>query len=189
MSEPVRRRRRIIATVQDYTGLIDAFRAVKDQLQLSNATIDTLCGFTLGHTDKLLGPTCVRALSPLTFNGLAWALALKIEISLDMDRVKEMTEHWEKRNAAHTRELPSRISKVIVARAKPIVLTDLSKLGNEARSRKLPGKLRSQIASKASRTRWRRVRELRRASRNAPCSQLPAQSSERTPRASTSEKA
>lgn len=156
---------RVIATAHDYASLIEAFRAVKAQLQLSNETVDALCGFTKGQCDKLLGPTCARAFSPLTFNGLAWCLALKIEVSLDMNRVREMQAHWETRNGAQARALPSRISKVIVARAKPIVLSDLSKLGNEARQLMLPGKHRSQIARKAGRARWRKERELRRAAR------------------------
>jgi hypothetical protein len=46
----------------------------------------------------------------------------------------------------------------LIARAKPHVLRDLSRVGNAARNAMLPGEHRSKIARKAARARWRKKR-------------------------------
>lgn len=149
MSEPIAAHP--ILTATDYSGMVEAMRALKAHLELSNGTVDALCGWTNGHCDKLLGPTSVRAFSPKTFNDMLWVLAARITITLDLDRLQEMAEHYEKRCPAHTREKPNRISKKVIESAKPAILSGLSKLGNDARNALLPGEQRIRIARKAAR--------------------------------------
>lgn len=149
-------------TVADYGGLVDALRALKAHIGLSNALVDELCGWTAGHCDKLLGPSSVRAFSPKTFNDLVWVLCARVTVTLDLDRLNEMAQHYEQRCPAHTRERPNRISRKIIETAKPIIFLENARIGGRRRAECLPAKHRSQIASKAARARWRRARQEKR---------------------------
>jgi hypothetical protein len=121
----------------NYPEMVAAFRAIKDHIAISNAHLDVLCSFGDGHVDKLLGPSSVRGFARDTLDAMLWGLCIKGTFTIDMDRVHEMQALWEKRCAANTRSKPSRISKAIVERARPIVLSELAKKGWETRRRNL----------------------------------------------------
>ncbi len=150
-----------VCSFTDYAGMVDALRTIKDHLQLSNATLDTLCNFTGGQTDKLLGPSGARGFTPLTLNAMLWALALRVEITIDVGRAAEMQAFWEARCAPNVRPGGPTISKVLVERAKPLVLRDFSKLGNDARKLLLPREKQVKIARKAARARARLPKAMR----------------------------
>jgi hypothetical protein len=57
-----------VVTIRSYDDLIEAFRARKGEIGLSNTDCDTLGGLTPGHTDKVLGPARAKNLGPLTFD-------------------------------------------------------------------------------------------------------------------------
>jgi len=137
----------------DYAGLIESLREMKNYLQLSNATVDRLCGWTAGHCDKLLGPSCVRALSPKTFGDLMWCFALEGTFTLNMDRVRAMETLWEQRCASNTRTKPNRISKRILDAARPAVLRELArKAGNASAARRRERKIEQQRATEKEKT-------------------------------------
>jgi hypothetical protein len=121
----------------NYPSMVEAFRAIKDHIAISNADLDALCNFGAGHVDKLIGPTSVRGFARDSLDGMLWGLCIKGTFTIDMDRVHEMQELWEKRCAANTRSKPSRISKAILERARPIVLSEVAKKGWETRRRNL----------------------------------------------------
>lgn len=146
----------------DYAGMVDAFRSIKDHLGLSNEALDELCNFTKGHTDKLLGPTGTRGFGPLTLNAMLWALAVKVEITVDTERAAEMVPVWEKRFAPNVRQHASVVSKVLVARAKPLVLKDLTHNATMARAMGVAPEKRSEIARHAATVRWEKHREHKR---------------------------
>lgn len=143
----------------DYPGMIEAFRAIKDHVGLSNATIERLCGWTDGHADKHLGPSCIKALSPKNFGDLMWVLAVKGTFTIDLARVREIEQHWEARCAANTRSTPSRISKVVVKRAQPLILKELGRLGGMVTANMRSPEQRAESARKAAVTRWQRHRK------------------------------
>lgn len=125
----------------DYPSMVEAFRAIKDHIAISNEDLDALCNFGRGHSDKLLGPTSVRGFARLSLDKMIWALAVKGTFTIDLERAKEMEQHWEKRCASNTRTKPNRISKKIIESVKPIVksivLSEMSKKGWETRRRNL----------------------------------------------------
>ncbi len=119
----------------DYPSMVQALRAIKDHISISNDDLDALCQFGSGHTDKLLGPTSVRGFARLSLDAMFWALAIKGTFTIDLNRAKDMQPHWEKRCAANTRIKPSRISKAIIESAKHAVLSEMSRKGWETRRR------------------------------------------------------
>lgn len=152
----------VIATVRDANDMVDAFRKAKDMLRLTNAHCDELACMIDGHTDKVLGPSRQKEIGPVTFSKLCWLFAVKFEMVIDLEQMKVMAEHWEDRQ----RKRPlfpdgkvARISKKLMEQAKPMVLKEMSALGNAARTAMLPAKHRSAIASKAAKSRWRKRKQ------------------------------
>lgn len=154
-------------TFSDTAGMIDAMRTIKNYLELSNSAVDTLCGFTPGHTDKLLGPTNSKRFSALSWNALIWCLASTCTITIDIEKAKAMADHWEKRDASRYRPNASVISKVILKRAKPLILKAQTHNARMARAMGTPPEKRSKIARKAARVRWLKHRERERISQGA----------------------
>lgn len=156
MSEPHQIATAPTITFSDTAGMIEAMRTIKNYLELSNSTVDTLCGFTPGHTDKLLGPTNAKRFSALSWNALIWCLASTCTITIDIERAKAMVEHWEKRDASRYRPNASVISKVILKRAEPIVLRENGRKGGFARASKHSATLVEQCR-RAGKARMRRL--------------------------------
>lgn len=151
-------------TFHDYAGMVEAFRQIKDHLGLSNAALDELCNFTSGHSDKLLGPTGARGFGPLTLNAMFWALAVKVEITIDLDRAREMEAYWEGRFAPNVRHETTKISKALIKRAKPHVMRDFGRIGGQVRAHLLSPEQVKAIARKAAHARRRKLtRKQRRA--------------------------
>lgn len=155
----------IIATVRSYEDMVEAFRAIKARLGLTNAVCDRLANLGDGATDKALGPTQAKNIGPLTFNAFCWLFAVQFEMRIDMDQVRIMEQHWENHEAPRwfpPAKMNKRVSKELVERAKPHVLKDFAKQANECRNTMLSGEHRSKIARKAARARWRKRRRERR---------------------------
>lgn len=144
-----------IATVTSYPDLVEAFRAIKGHLGLSNEFVDETCEFSRGFTDKVLGPTQNKTISALTFSMFCQVFAVKFHMEIDLTAVRKMEAVWEGREERNVRALDSRISKKLIDRAQPHVLRNLSAKGNEARKVMLTGKHRSDIARKAAKARWK----------------------------------
>ncbi len=115
-------------TVRNSDELISAFRAIKDRLGLSNALCDELGGLVAGHTDKVLGPTRVKKLSPFLIDVFCGLFAVELVIRPNLEAAKKMAGRWEQRNASQVRP-PARISRELLARAKPLVLSEMAKKG------------------------------------------------------------
>ncbi len=142
----------ILATVRNQDDLVEAFRAVKAMLGMTNSQLDDLANLTEGHTDKLLGPTQTKSISPLTFNAFCWAFAVKFEMKIDIEQAKLMAEHWEDRKRKRPVEYSenSRVSAKIIERAKPSVLKEFAALGGAARHAQLTSMQSISIARKAA---------------------------------------
>src|ERR1700761_5838535 len=86
-----------IATVTSYPELVEAFRSIRNRLGLSNEWCDETCEFTRGYTDKVLGPTQNKNISPLTFSMFCQIFAVKFHMEVDLDAVRKMEAVWEGR--------------------------------------------------------------------------------------------
>ena len=78
-------------------------------------------------------------------------------MEVDLEAVRKMEQHWESREEGKVAFPEWRISKKLVQKAKPIVLSARGKEMNAARNSKLSGELRSKIARKAGKKRMRKV--------------------------------
>lgn len=150
----------IIATITCHDDLIEAFRAIKDILGLSNTFCDDLIDVTAGHTDKVLGPTRAKGLSQFMFDNFCALFAVQFEMKVNVEAAKRMQPRWEGRENGRIHVDSSRVSKRMMERAKPQVLKGFAQQGVAARLTMLTGEHRSKIARKAARARWRKRRKV-----------------------------
>jgi hypothetical protein len=149
--------------VKSLPELLQTIRARRDELQLTNATIDDIAGLADRHTSKILaGHFPSRNLGRISFPAVLGALGLGIGAIVlleDAEQIALVSKRWARRKRELFRTGKARIGAKLIARAKPVVLRDLSKLGNAARQALLPGMQRSAIARKAALARWRKHRK------------------------------
>jgi hypothetical protein len=158
-----------LATIIDYETMVEAFRAAKDLRGLSNAHCDELANLAAGHTDAILGPTGRKNFGPLSFNAFLWAFAVKFVMVIDPEREKEMAEYWadRQRESSHVRLSASRISRILIERAKPAIYKAQMAAARNARNFKLTPEERSAIARKAGKAKQKKWRANRRKQRQA----------------------
>jgi hypothetical protein len=163
-----------IAIVTGHESMVEAFRLAKERLGLSNAFCDDIGGLTAGHTDKILGPTRVKNLGPMTLDLFCEMFAVQFIMVTNIEAAKRMEPRWEGRESTHVRIEPVRVSKAIIERAKPHVLREHLKKANAARNAQLSCEQRTEIARKAGRARQRKARKQRRNARTLPKTETPA---------------
>jgi hypothetical protein len=149
--------------IRTQDDLIEALRAVKDRLGLSNTWCDDVGGFTRGQTDKVLGPSRAKGLSPMLFATYCSLFAVRLEMVVDLDQARVMEARWEGRDKSNVRMDLGRISKKLVERAKPLVLSQSGQRANVVRNRMLTREHKEKIARKAAKARWRKHRKTERA--------------------------
>ena len=137
--------------------LVDAFRARKTALSLSNEAIEHIIPLAAGHCDKLIGPSQTRGLSQLSLDGMLAALALKLIVVVDPDQVARMSPLWEntgRRDNKMVRSCTTRVAKVTLARAQPHVVRELGRCGGLKTWRTIDSRLRSKLMSALAKRRW-----------------------------------
>jgi hypothetical protein len=139
--------------VRSCADLIEAFRARKEALGLSNEAIEHLIPLAAGHCDKAIGLSGTRGLSPLTIDGLLSSLGLKLLVAIDPEQVARMRPRWEGRDKRQVRPA-ARISKMLLSRARPFVLREAARKAASVRWRGVSPELRSALMKKAALTRW-----------------------------------
>jgi hypothetical protein len=147
--------------IRSYNELVDYMRLRREQIGISNETLEQIIGLTKGHADKLLGPSRVKNLTRYTLDCFLAALAIKLIPAPDHEREAEMSGRYEQRNQCQVRKL-GRVSQDTFERVKPHVFAALGRAGGLKRAASLPAKQRSRIARAAALSRWRRHRKLRR---------------------------
>jgi hypothetical protein len=145
---------------RDFDAIADRFREQKDQLGISDAALDALCGFAAGHVSKILGPGRAKGMGRLTFDTVADALGLSVVVVIDPEKVRRMKGRWEKRNAVFVNVRPCRLSKAARTQARTEIFAALGTLGGTARARNLSKERRSEIARHAAQEKHRKVREM-----------------------------
>jgi hypothetical protein len=166
LSEP-----RIVRSLEDIQVEL---RAIAETRGMTRLTIDELAGLASGHAAKLLGPIPAKRLGPETLPRLLRALALRLVLEDDPERLAEIAEHLHGRSEGHanayagSRKLKtlSYVNKL----AARMVKRDRRKwalLANKQRMAALSPEHRTRIAKIASRAFWKKYRALRKAARAA----------------------
>lgn len=154
----------VLGEARNSDEMLEIWRAHKARIGLSNKDFDELANFGDGHVDKLLGPTGAKNFGPVAFTAMNWTLAIKWVAVVDIEHAKVMEQHWEdrQREIGHVRPEPNRISKKLVARAKPIVFKETGRLGGLVTAHLRTPAQRSEAARKAARAKHRKHRKLKR---------------------------
>jgi hypothetical protein len=126
----------------------------RNQLGLSNETLEQICGMTRGHADKILGPSRVKTLSKYTLDCLLQALAIELIPQPDLEQETKIRGRWEGRDGTAVRAA-GRVSAATMQRARPHLFAELGRAGGAKRAASLSAKHRSEIARVAAKTRWR----------------------------------
>lgn len=121
-------------TTQD---LINALRARKTALGLSNAYLDELAGYTPGLWDKMCGPANSRVLSLNCLLTFASALGLAIQLVEDRDGSARLAHRWQQRSDTRVQ--------------------DNGRISREAAVRVAWSIVKSRAASRAVAARWRKT--------------------------------
>lgn len=149
----------LIATVRTLQDAVEVFRIMKDRLGLTNDFIDECGGLTKGHSDKILGRTGEKRLGYDTFALFTELFGIEFHVYVDMEAVKRMEKIWEprKRPLYPPGSKPGRVSKKLIAMARPHVFKACASSGGTKRAHSLPAKLRSKIARKGGKSRMRKI--------------------------------
>jgi hypothetical protein len=150
----------IIAEATSHNELIEAMRARKEALGLSNAWIEHAIELSDGHCDKILGPARERGLSQLTIDGLLSVLAIKLIVVEDEAAAARMRPMWDGRDQRQVRP-PARIAASLIRRVLPHAARELSRRGGLKTWRKFPDpRVRSKLMSDLIRRRWSKERSV-----------------------------
>jgi hypothetical protein len=145
---------------------LEALRARKTEIGLSNNFIEHALHMGAGGLDKVLGPSRVKGLSLPVALDLLELLGCRLRIEVDSELEAKMAERYERRSECSVRQ-HRRISKAIMERVKPVLFAELGRDGGKARARSLPAKQRREIARNAALVRWRLHRAAVKARANA----------------------
>jgi hypothetical protein len=135
--------------------LVEAFRARKEQLGLSNAAIEEQLLMATGTCDKYLGPSRTLQLNAVAIEALMTLFGVELVMPVNPELEARMCARLERRDERQVRP-QSRLSRQLMEVANKQFYARLSKLGNEARKAKLPPEARKRIAPAAAISRWQR---------------------------------
>ncbi|PJG56628.1 hypothetical protein CVM73_03505 [Bradyrhizobium forestalis] len=77
--------------------LVEALRQRRDDLDVSNETIDAIAGFPERYTSKLLAPRAPRNLSYNSLGLILGALGVALQVVEDEEQIKRVKGRWQKR--------------------------------------------------------------------------------------------
>jgi hypothetical protein len=143
--------------IHSRSDLVDALRSRKEELGLSNSFVEAQLQMTDGGCDKVLGPTQERGLSVPVMLDMLELFGARLVIQVDAESEARMRTRWERRDERSVRP-QKRLSKKLMNLALSQFYGRLSRVGNKARSAKLPPEARSNIARAAAVSRWQRHR-------------------------------
>jgi hypothetical protein len=154
---------RALATVTDYDGMIGALRARMLELGVTNETIGAIAGFASGYVGKLLAPSRIKNLGPMSFGVMLQSLGLKLIVVEDAKTSAKMRPQWAQRKKAAP--LVAMLRKQ--PRATWLFTSRSGRRAAKARAEKLSASERHSIALNAITVRWQREREKENRRRNA----------------------
>src|SRR6185295_9825171 len=93
----------VIAVIRTQDDLVEAYRKIKELRCLSNDWCDAIGGLTRGHTDKVLGRSRQKNLSPMTQALFSELFAVEFHMVVDLEAAKRMESRWEQRDSSNVR--------------------------------------------------------------------------------------
>jgi hypothetical protein len=137
--------------------MVEALRARKEQLGLSNAAIEEQLLMAAGTCDKYLGPTRSASLTWRVTEDVMTLFGVELVMRVNPELEAKMLERLERRDERAVRS-PKRISAKLLELAQPIIQQKLGRAGGLKRAACLPAKQRSRIARAAAISRWNQHR-------------------------------
>jgi hypothetical protein len=120
----------VLGAFTDPESLLALLRRRQDDLDLSNAALEHLCGFASGQIDKYLGPTRTKRPTLSTLAILMDGLGLSGVLVVDEAKAVRVQKRWTKRGVGG-RAGSGRVSRL--RRVKAETLTELARRGGNAR--------------------------------------------------------
>ena len=118
----------IVADIRTVGDLIEGLRAAKAMRNVSNKWCDDIGWLADGQTDKVLGPSGAKGLSPFLFGMYHRLFAVRLVMVVDPDMERIMRPKWEGRDVKQVRVETGRVSKKLIERTRPLVFEELSEL-------------------------------------------------------------
>jgi hypothetical protein len=141
---------RIVATFDNYAGMLDAIRARVNELQINGERFDHFAGLPTGYLSKLIGIRPIRRLGMLSFGPVLAALGLRCLFVEDPEGTERLKNQVKPRNPSYVRAMPANACMVLT----PRMLLRIRRAGGKARMARLTAKQRSELARLAARARW-----------------------------------
>jgi hypothetical protein len=111
------------ARLRDEGELLDALEARREQLGLSNATVENLAGLARNHLTKCMGPARRRSPSLRLLDQVMRVYGLSFVLVLDPAKLARAQSTWQPRNAVKVTPRPP--SSIALTRSRPILLEAL----------------------------------------------------------------
>lgn len=144
------------AEITSYTEAIEVMRARVGQLEMRYQDFDELAGFPAGLSGKVFGLAQVRRLGPEKMFDAIRALGMRIRLEVDPEQTAKMqariADNFNPRqaNQARMNNHASPVGTALLSR----VFKHMSRLGNDARKRKMTREERAESARHAATQRW-----------------------------------
>jgi hypothetical protein len=149
----------VYAVVDDHNKLLAAIRRRIEELDLSHETVEHLAGLRSGYLSKVIADPPPKRMSPFTQFLILQALGLRVKLEEDQQLIEKLKGRWSKRKLRKSMHTAVSMDRVI--HLPPDFMRRISRMGCEARMRKLSPERRSAIARNAASARWRQHREAR----------------------------
>lgn len=147
---------RIVAVIGDHNGLLEAIRRRIEELNLSHETVEHLAGLQSGYLSKVIADPPPKRMSPFTQFLILQALGLRVRLEEDPELIEKIRGRWSKRKLRKSMRTAVSMDRVI--HLPPDFMRRISRMGCEARMRKLSPERRSALARHAAMARWRKAR-------------------------------
>lgn len=135
--------------------LVDALRARKDELGLSNAFIEDRLKMCGGACDKYIGPSQTKFMSVYLMFRMLAMMGLRLTVEDDPNADVKLLERRED-GKVHPPRRP--LGRKVMERAKPLVARQMGVDGARARLAMQSAQQRSEIAQTAAFARWEKWR-------------------------------
>jgi hypothetical protein len=145
----------LYATIGHSDALLAAIRKRIDELQITYETLEAVSGCQSGYCTKILGNPPAKRVQLYTAFLLIEALGLRVKLEEDPELTEGLRHRWTRRRFTKAAMRPAGSIKEFP----PDFYRYISRLGNEARWRKLGPERRSALARNAAAARWSRYRE------------------------------
>lgn len=91
--------------IRNIDDLVEALRARKEAIDISNELLDHLAGLQPGYVSKVLAPTRIKGLGPISLPALLGALGVALVLVEDTAAIERVKDLWQKRKRSMKKPL------------------------------------------------------------------------------------